>query len=276
MKEVKIVILGHRPRSGKFNLPENWNEVPEHQYPFLADIYLSPEETIAQRISKTVKAFLLLTSKKKRLIAQLNSRQVSGLLPEIDWVFDQLDITRNLLPKLKLQKRWYYGPADELKNMRFGEWCIADTLFVEYSKHSSDAILNRLTACLYRPQGTGNDFIPGKETYRGDMREKFNDSLLDSRELLMAQLPAVVKKGIFLWFASCRQRLISTYDKVFEAPKPGADASRMSVYGWFGIYDDLRGDPKYAGQPEKLEDEFISTVFVSATRNHYKMKEMSK
>lgn len=276
MKQVKINIEQKgRTIAGTINLPECWDEVPTVIYPFLAQIYLSK----LPGTEKTVLAFLLLVNDpvvKKNVVQKLLPEELYDLLPLIDWVFDKMDLKKNLAPRFVIKRVAYIGPEDALKNMRFSEWVCADTFFTDYTLTASETSLNNLIATIYRPTGRGDQFKPGRSAYWGDAREKFNDSLIEHRAGLIKALPLMFRQAIALWFASCRWQLKTDYPKVFESDEDEAVSNPMlAADGWFGIYDDLRGDPKFGG-PDKLEEEYIHTIFQSLTRSHYKMKALRK
>ena len=286
MNEVQLEING---KTGTLKIPSCWNEVSKAAYPYLASLYLAKH---LDKYQKTVGAFLLFCKEpcnKSKLERQLLPEEMYELLPLVDWVFDKVDLTINLIPVLSelYWHIWRYntkhllGPDDGLKNLRFAEWILADTFFCDYSLSQyddayRDELLNKLVAVLYRPRGKGDDYTPGKPTYRGDQREKFNDANIDIRAKQVARVPKYIRQAIYLWFASCRQQIIAQYPKVFDADEEDKNKnSLLSGFGWFGIYDDLRGDPKFGG-PDRLEEEFVLTIFQSITRSSLKMDQFRR
>ena len=263
--------------SAELAIPESWDEVPLSIYPELCSLYLKRPDEMSD-YDKTVRAFSLIALEQWDVIKKLSAIEVYQLLPLIDWVFNKLDLVVNHMPDIEIGGLSYIGPTDEMENLRFAEWCLADTHYINFAKHSNYADLHYLAACLYRPAGEGAEYIPTSSTYRGDQREKFNDQLLVYRSGIMSTLPKATLDGIYLFFASSKHRITKMYPEFFPpAPKdkPVQANAGDQQFSWFDIYDDLRGDPKFGG-PEKLEDEFLHTVLASIERSKKTMKDLKK
>jgi hypothetical protein len=258
------------------DLPEKWDDVPANLYPNLASIYLA-EDNQFDAYAKTVRAFALLAWSEWKIIEQLKPDELIDLLPLIDWVFNKLDLQKNLQPAITINNLEYAGPADGMDNLRFAEWCAADTFMVNYTETQDVNWLHQLAAVLYRPAGIGDEYTPGKVTYRGDTREKFNDNLLKERSALMATLPANVIQGIYLFFASCRAQIIGMYPVTFpfDKTKTADQVTSLSKDGWLDIYDDLGADPRYAG-PDILDEKPLHSVLFSIERNNIKMNKLKE
>jgi hypothetical protein len=276
MKVILISITQNRKtQEVRFNLPESWGEVPANVYPELASIYLKKSDEMDVH-DKTVRAFLLLTIEHYKVIKRLSDEELYDLLKNIDWVFNKLDILDNPLPVVVINGKDYYGPQKAMENLRFAEWCVADTHFVNYSHTAALEDLQKLAACIYRPSGIGDEFKHSHPSYRGDIRERFNDQLVDQRSAEMSKLGKAYLEGIYLFYASCRHHIISMYEDFFpQKEKKEGEAPAKSDFSWFDIYDDLRGDPKFGG-PDKLEDEFLHTVLASVERTQKTMKELRR
>jgi hypothetical protein len=263
-----------KPEITAFSFPERWDEVPEPLYPKLASLYLAAPK-VMDDYSKTVRAFTLLAWKEWNTLKKLEAEELYTLLHLVDWVFNRLDLSKNLIPAVTIKKLEYLGPADGLANLRFAEWCVADTHYISYSRYHQAECLHKLCAVLYRPAGNGDAYTPGHALYRGDRREKFNDQLIDTRAKLMAKLPQEVLQGVYLFFASCRFTIIRDHDQVFPPKSNKREDNYEPDYGWLGVYDDLRADPKYGGT-EALEEEFLDTVLFSLQRSNIKMKKLKR
>lgn len=275
MKTIRIEIEKSKKKTVTvLQLPECWDEVPTDVYPRLCSLYLKTPDQMTV-FDKTVRAIILLTLPHYETIKSLTGEELYDLLPLIDWVFNKLDLSINPLPTIKVMDLEFHGPAAEMENLRFAEWCVADMHFINYSRSSNINDLQMLAACIYRPAGIGPDYSITSPTYRGDIREKFNDQLLPIRKKMISTLDPAMLHGIYLFFASSKHKIIGLYQEFFPPPKekteqtPPADNS----FSWFDIYDDLRGDAKFGG-PEKLEDEFLHTVLASIERGKKTMKEL--
>jgi hypothetical protein len=268
---------GAKVHKREIRIPDAWNAVPANVYPELCSIYLKKDHEMSD-YDKAVRAFVLLSLDSYDLVEKLQADELYPMLGTVDWVFNKLDLTQNLQPVVEIDGVQFHGPADEMENLRFAEWCVADTHFVNYSKSGNVQDLQQLAACIYRPIGSGDEFCRTSSHYRGDQREKFNDQLLKSRALLMAKLPKAILDGIYVFYASCKHQITGLYPEVFPVKQKGTTNSSDSVdqqFSWFDVYDDLRGDPKFGG-PDKLEDEFLHTVLASIERTRTTMKKLKK
>jgi len=268
---------GAKVHKREIRVPDCWNSVPADVYPELCSIYLKKEFEMSD-YDKAVRAFVLLTLESYDIVEKLTAEELYPMLGTVDWVFSKLDLTQNHLPKVEIDGVDFFGPLEEMDNLRFAEWCVADTHFVNYSKSGSQQDLQQLAACIYRPIGDGVEFSPTSSYYRGDQREKFNDQLLKSRAHLMAKLPKAILDGIYVFYASCKHQITGMYPEIFPAKQKGSASSSDAgdqQFSWFDIYDDLRGDPKFGG-PDKLEDEFLHTVLASIERTRLTMKNLKK
>ncbi|WP_374949632.1 hypothetical protein [Mucilaginibacter sp.] len=257
------------------DLPEAWHEVPADIYPHLASLYLATDAQMS-KYDKTVRAFVLLTMKHYPFIEKFDDDDMRRQLHYVDWVFNKLDLTKNLLPEITIGKETFIGPSDGMDNLRFAEWCAAASYLAAYTESEDIADLQKLVATIYRPAGIGPDYVPGSPTFRGDRRQKFNDTLIDSRALLIAKLNKPVIQGIYVWFRSCLKQITLQYESLFPEQLENDNTSvEQSGDGWLGVYDDLRGDPKFGGA-EKLEEEYLNMVFFSLARNNEKMKALKE
>ncbi|MBS7565076.1 hypothetical protein KHS38_11735 [Mucilaginibacter sp. Bleaf8] len=263
---IKLEING-KLEIADIHLPESWNEVPAADYPHLASLYMATDKKMSEH-DKFVRAFVLLTWHHWRVIEQLLPEEMYELVKLVEWVFNQLDLTVNHQPEIKIGKQVLIGPADGMENLRFAEWCTANTYAQNVPEDETLESMRGLAACLYRPAGEGNEYKPGHATYRGDRREKFNEQLVDSRMAMLEKLDAPTLQGIYVWFCSCRYQLFAPYEKL-KQPADGGEANGS----WLDVYDDLRGDPKFGG-PEKLEDDWLTYILFSLDRNKDKMDQL--
>ncbi|MBB2149178.1 hypothetical protein [Pedobacter gandavensis] len=275
MKNIRIEIeINKKLNVTELQLPECWDEVPSEVYPQLCSLYLKTAEQMSI-FDKTVRAFILLTLPHYETIKSLTGEELYDLLPLVDWVFNKLDLSKNPLGIIRVAGLEFHGPEAEMENLRFAEWCVADTHFINYSRSANINDLEMLAACIYRPVGVGSDYLITSPTYRGDIREKFNDQLLPIRKKLMSTLDPALLHGIYLFFASSKHKIIGLYQEFFPPPKQTSQSTPVDdhSFSWFDIYDDLRGDPKFGG-PDKLEDEFLHTVLASIERSKKTMKDL--
>lgn len=271
--EIKVTEAG-KAVNCKVTLPESWNEVPVDIYPYLASLFLKEEDEMPV-YDKQVRTFSLLAEKAWPAIERLVPEELYELLKLVDWVYEKFDLVKNMQPVIGIDGDIYQGPADDLANLRWGEWVFADTNFVQYARTKEVGYLDNLIATIYRPAGIGAEFDPGSTNYRGDNREKFNGNNLASRLQVISKLPFIEKQGIYLFFMSCRWQLILAHPHVFPQPKPGEKPKKQNKegydFGWMGVHDDLCGEK--GRSPDQLEEEFLSTILLSLERSQIKWKQ---
>ena len=132
-------------------------------------------------------------------------------------------LTTNLLPHIvvkkanifKLQKSTIlYGPDDGLTNLVFSEYISAETNLSRWHNTKDDTYLYKFLAVLYRPGKKESEWkLP---TFDGDMRLPFNEASIDKHAKLTAQLSAVERKAILLWYSGCKQFMFERFPHVFS------------------------------------------------------------
>lgn len=130
-------------------------------------------------------------------------------------------LNKNIIPVLP---NGWNGPADSLSNLVYDEYIHAETNYYRYLKYKDEIFLNRLIATLYRPVN------PSKKvtdlTYNGDLREDFNDFLIDGRATLIAKLNPVYKKAILLFYEGCKAFIKHTFPVMHE----GSSESNEDIF----------------------------------------------
>lgn len=273
MVEIKIELGKKRFR---FDLPQSWDEVPEHLYPFLARIYLRDSRFMNEN-DKLVRTLAILMDGGIGALDLLNDYQILDLTRNIHWVYEKLDLTENKIFSFTLNEIDYLGPSSDLSNMRFGEFIMTETYFMQYTESGLEnpIFLDKLISVLYRPHGIGPEYDPGDPGYRGDCRQKFNSNLIDGRAAIIEGLDLAIKDGIYLFYAVARDLLFSYYPNVFSKRRSSSKQQKSGQinFGWIGVFDDMLGEKGRTA--ESLEDEFLSTALMSLERNQIKIKEIN-
>jgi len=153
-----------------------------------------------------------------------------------DWILEGANnLTRQLLPVVKIGLKKLYGPADELANLSFVEFIKAESAYIAYAKTRDPEALNLLVAILYRPKR--KDYSPQSPDFDGDIREKYNDHLVGDRVKLVSRLPLSTRQAIFLFYDGCRALILKQYPNVFRKPKDDDAKGR----GWGHVLRNLAG-----------------------------------
>lgn len=140
-----------------------------------------------------------------------------------EWVFEKKnDLVKNPVKRvtvwrwaqlLSLRRPWVtmYGPKDELSVQCFLEFIKCETYFLKWAglqgevaaNAEAEATLDKMMAVLYRP---GAKVDPLYDT--GDRRDRYNDNVLDSRALLMRQVPLHYKIAVMRYYEGVRETVI--------------------------------------------------------------------
>lgn len=209
--------------------------------------------------------------------------QLAALFPVFDFLFETHEdenknqriissqLTLNLMPTFEHKGIVYYGPSEKLFNLKFDEYIVCETNYIEYLKTQDTGRLDKLIATLYRPRDPEAD--PDKLTYRGDLREPFNDFLIDGRAKKLSSTAPEVKFTVFFFYQGCRNFLTRQFSNVFTTT--GNDSSNQ--LGFMGLVDSLTGgDVTKADQVRKSYLYDIMVHLEQAIINNEKMKEELK
>ena len=172
--------------------------------------------------------------------------------------------------------RRYYGPADKLFNITLAEYIKAEVFYTNYLKNNDEEQLNKLIAVLYRKRKL---FISKKsETYRGDLRRKFNDHLVSLHAKKLNKLPAEVKTAIAIYYEGCRAFLHKQFPGVFKSSGTGRQSG---VDGMLALVDALTGGD--VTKTENVRSSYLYDVMVhlqkaieAAEEAKEKMKQKTK
>ncbi|WP_187261329.1 hypothetical protein [Pontibacter beigongshangensis] len=240
-----------------------WNELTREQLLEIIRIQFSfkPDHMQKLLLLKT------LLQVKWAILHQFTGVQRLGLYPILEFL-EESTLTKQLLPALKLEDLVLHGPADRFRNITFAEFIYADTLFGFFTKTGKEAYLNKLIACLYRPQRL--DYNPKSPTYKGDIREDFNEHLIGERAQLVASIPQPDKYAILTWYRGCRKELELIYDKVFTQ----TNQQKAAEGDWGDVLLSLSGE-KF-GHVEQTSQQRVHTIFKEIQRKAREHEELER
>ncbi|MFV8268469.1 hypothetical protein ACNQGP_00855 [Flavobacterium sp. GT2N3] len=167
-------------------------------------------------IPKTIKELENQTEEQKAIQAEkfANIYMISELIDEF---FDTDDngvkiikqyYTNNPVPSFKPLMITYYGPADQFRDMTFGEYRDGLRLFHDFHATGDMHILTLLTALFYRPKKSFHCIKKRLASYDGNIRERYNSNTLDERAKGLKTVPIGFIYGFYLLFASFQKYLI--------------------------------------------------------------------
>jgi hypothetical protein len=277
----EITVNGH-----KTIIPTTWNELSKKQLLRVADF-------LDQRLTEfdfKVKMFFVLSGwklneygvkigrKYHNIVAwqfvEL-SKKAAFLLTETETkderiTFIQSKLTCNCVPEFRCRFRRYYGPADRLYNLTFGEYIVADNYYTRYLETRNVEFLDKLMATLYRRKD--KEYDPESSLYRGDKREPFNSHTVEARAKKLSRMDINLKLAVMLLFQGCKNHLSNVFREVFT-PSGGSP----SRFGALSLVDALtNGD---VTKSETVRNQYLWDVMVhleNTIRTHRELKEKQK
>jgi hypothetical protein len=242
----------------KFNVPGHWNELTGENLLSLAshvEQNIEMEElklkllldftgirVIRQRsvMVDKIEHFWVRCGKRKVLVSVTNLAFITAPflkffneIKENKWIVNPM-LTRQLLPSIMADKKLYWGPADGLSNITLREFIFTETFLNEFITKNDRSNLDKLIAVLYRPAGK---FQPGSADYKGDVREPFNDNIIDDRARYLVALPEAYKKAILWYYEGSKKHIATLYPLVFSEGGGKSDKSTFEVF--MTIVDEL-------------------------------------
>lgn len=245
-------------------IPENWGEVNRKQLIGWCKALLLAKDEIQARIL----AARYMLGLPWWLFFIVNKYQLAEITLELHWL-NQKPLTLNHLPELYIWKgvRQYklLGPADNFKNLKFGEFAVASIYFRAYHASQNPDHLDHLVAVIYRPVDRSHG---GRTVDKDalDKRVRFQGHLLSGRVRLVRKLSAEVKLAVLLYFGGCLSDLGKRYPELFGQNDHGQmtmDNGHESS-DWLDFMRHLPAD-KF-GTLEHIENSYIHPIMEVANR----------
>lgn len=219
---IELIIDGKEKRL----IAEKWDELTGRQLVAVSAVIC----TEVRPVAKALKLFKILSGLSDKKMRTIPHEVIQAqLLPMTEWLNDaDLWLTKQLLPRLKLGRRVYLGPSDDLSNLRFVEFNFAETALNEWHQDKTNEFaLYRFVAILYRTTRKDYDL---KEDPDGDKRELFNANHIDSHALyLQRKLPFNYVLGIMIWYQGCRMKIAQLFPDIFSGGDEGGESSYFTL-----------------------------------------------
>lgn len=201
-----------------------------------------------------------------RLSYRVTSYQYADLLPITDFLKDPINIDKQHIPSFRIWWRKYYGPTPGLRQSTFGEFINADTYFINISKKKDPDLIFKLIAVLYRPKQRLIWFKKLRQTWNGDIRADFNESMVESTaKHFKRHLSPEMAEAILFFYWGFRNVHVLKFENIFDEPQNENHAIRVgNSYGWAGTLLELSGD-KFGNIEETRNANWFS-VFVEMSR----------
>lgn len=133
-----------------------------------------------------------------------------AIADKMKWLLEN-KLTNNLIGKIRIGWKVYYGPANRLSNLTIGEYRRADLFHQMYIKTGKRDYLLALAATLFRQKG-------GKSM--DDVRCELTENGVNRRaKFFKWALHPTILKAIQLFYEGCRADIVRRFPVVFEKPE---------------------------------------------------------
>lgn len=194
-----------------------------------------------------------------------------GIYEKMLWMLEEPKCTQQLLPVINDLYGVVCKPIP-FYNLRMKEWMLADQLFGEVIQllvasnqflvnTNTEELLNSFVGMLYRPKGIGKAYDNESPEYKGDIREVFNDALLDNGVYAKRaeSIDITTKKAVVLWYWACRSWFVKEYKDVFDG---GGDGEAHPAELIIGV-----AESQVFGNKEGVENAFVHDVMIYLQRS---------
>ena len=261
---MQAITIEHKGRVFKGQLPQSFNELTRSQLLELCRCF-DGRTLLAKakfKLAYRLLGFTQFAFERNKAILQIPFEQIYFICEKLDWAFAPSTLTRQLLPKVRVGLRYFYGPSDAFNNGGFGEVITAFTQLTNYKESSDPAeqrrLLCELMATLYRPRRWWWPLVKlFPQLHTGDCRVPFNENTLARRAKLFEALPDAYLYATLLFFEGCQAHWKTVAPDVFSATKSGDTNDR---FGWYKFYVAMAG-PKF-GTINEVEHVYYTNILI--------------
>jgi len=195
--------------------PSEWNELTRTQL-----IFVAPRVMLANK-SRRLRSEILFhfIGFKIPNLSEMNLSQLTGLFPAVDWLWKSPELTKNLLPKFKIDNVEFFGPEDELKDITVSQFAFADKFMSMFMKKKEEEYLDLLIGTLYHN---------GK---------KFFKEYIESNAEIIHKLPLDERLAILAFYIGSRNKIARDNPDIFKKQ----NKIKRNRSGWLGFFYELAG-----------------------------------
>lgn len=251
-------------------IPKSWYQLSEAQV-FASAPYILQEMTIANKM-KVFEA--LLDPKDVPTYAKMKPDKVLIQLKRIEFLW-KTNLVEPMIQTFSMEDMVYHFPAHRFTTLCIAEFAFACDYFDAMLAHGNykaekaqPEMLNYIMATLCRPQKAENT--------EGDIREKFNELLIEKRAKIFTKVPPQYKAYFLIYFLGCKKALADQFSVLFrKQPKenPIGKYQRPIDYAWFKIIFDLAEEGTF-GKYEEVCHQSIYTILHYLTNKYYDLQEL--
>jgi hypothetical protein len=223
----------------KFNLPGSWNELTPDQLLRIAELSEGERTEADFKLKVLLKVtglhlqernpvlldgelhYYLKTPDKNVYLVKVDD--LNEVIEYLNFLFDYEQekgkvmcvlssrLTRNLIGPVKVGNEIWHGPADGLSNLKTGEYIRAETCLHNFYEKKNINFLFMLFATLWRPEAVDPEST--------DIREAFDDGLIEKRSLMVRDVPNRVLLATVLFYTGCRKMLALKFEHASNGKK---------------------------------------------------------
>ena len=191
--------------------PSDWNELTKKQVIFVSRLFQGQLSMVDFKL----RALFDFLSVRPKVIKRIHPEDAYFLCESLDFLFNEVSLTRNLLPAVRTGWRKYLGPSDAMMNCTFGEFTIANSLLDSFTKTREQKYLDEMVAVLYRPRKWFWSFRKSF-TDNQDSRKKLVNRTLKKRARTMVKVDYHLKFSVYLFFSGVLNSLPVLYPYVYQ------------------------------------------------------------
>jgi hypothetical protein len=235
-------------RRWSYSIPDEWNELNRKQ--LLAVIKVMYDEKGDDR------GLLLLFRALARIpwwqfFMMRSPNLLEAAYDATAFLFQENKLTKNILTFYK----GFAGPADQLTNVKMGEFCFSEFYYLQYKTNNETKPLDRLVATLYRPRKHWL-FYNYRKNFEGDYRKPFSPHTIMYYSENISKWPLHIKHAIFQFYEGARAEKIASNPRVFES-----STGEESLYGLWSVMRSVAKSGHF-GDLDKVQDQYVDTLLM--------------
>jgi len=233
-------------KGNEYTVPGEWNELTGTQLVQVMKVFHMPmEETKGQLLLFRI----LMNMAWWKFLAIKSPGLITAASVAVDFLTGNNTLTKNVLPVYD----GFCGPSDNMRNLKMAEFCFTESFCMAYKQSKDPLMLDKLVATLYRPRKKKYDV---KKNPDGDLREPFNDNLMEYYSVQIGDWPIEVKLAILQFYEGCRNEKIKRNPKVFEG-----GGGEESLYGMWSVMRNV-AKAGHFGDFDKVGEQYVDTVLM--------------
>jgi len=240
-------------RSTTVTVPQSWNELTGEQLQAVALVLFTEDVPVL----RDLRLIMAITGLQPHQLAAMDAAVVwEQLLPLVEWLKTDCNLTTQVLQEFTGKRVKYCGPADYLANLRLGEFDFTERALYHWYNDTADIKrLYAFIAILYRPARKRYDRTSNPD---GDNREPFNANMTAQyAKCLMRHMPLSFAYSVLLFYKGCRDYITERHSRIFSG---GSESDTPAEPGYFPLIRMIAKDGTH-GNFSEVEQMFIYNAF---------------